>query len=120
MAMSKWSHRASFMLGAACIAVGIGGLGLARSAPALFGAVVLWTFGEMILIPGLADAVAALAPAERRGEYMGLYSLTFSVAIAVGPALGIQVYAHAGPGATWVGCFALGLLSVALLGRRRV
>jgi len=61
MAMSKWSHRASFMLGAACIALGIGGLGLAHSAPALFGVVVLWTFGEMILIPGMADAVAALA-----------------------------------------------------------
>ncbi len=117
LAMSKWPHRPMFMLGAACFAVGFGSLGLAHSAAALFGAVIVWTFGEMILVPGLADVVASFAPAERRGEYMGLYALTFTVAMAVGRPLGIEAYAYFGPMTMWSGCFGLGLLSVVLLAR---
>jgi len=117
LAMSKWPHRPVFMLGAACFAVGFGSLGLAHSAAALFGAVVVWTFGEMIMVPGLADVVASFAPADRRGEYMGLYALTFSVAMAVGRPLGLDAYAYFGPMAMWSGCFGLGLLSVLLLAR---
>jgi len=117
LAMSKWPHRASFMLGATCLAVGFGSLGLAHSAVALFGAVVVWTFGEMILLPALSDAVASLAPAERRGGYMGLLSFTYSVGLAFGPALGLQAYAHLGPRAMWGGCFGLGMLSVLLASR---
>ena len=117
LAMAKWPHRPVFMLGAACFAVGFGSLGLAHSAVALFGAVVVWTLGEMIMVPGLADVVASFAPEERRGEYMGLYALTFSVAMAVGRPLGIEAYSYFGPMAMWSGCFGLGLLSVLLLAR---
>lgn len=117
LAMSKWPHRATFMLGATCLAVGFGSLGLAHSAVALFGAVVVWTFGEMILLPALSDAVASLAPPERRGGYMGLLSFTYSVGLAFGPAIGLQAYAHLGPRAMWGGCFGLGMLSVLLAAR---
>lgn len=117
LAMSKWPHRATFMLGATCLAVGFGSLALAHSAIGLFGAVVVWTFGEMILLPALSDAVASLAPAERRGGYMGLLSFTYSVGLAVGPALGILAYDRLGPEATWGGCFGLGMLSVLLVAR---
>jgi MFS family permease len=119
LAMSKWPHRPTFMLGAACLAVGFGSLGLAHSAAALFGAVAVWTFGEMILLPALSDAVASLAPAERRGGYMGLLSFTYSVGLAAGPALGLQAYAYLGPRAMWGGCFGLGMLSVLLVARNR-
>jgi predicted MFS family arabinose efflux permease len=63
--------------------------------------------------------VATLAPADRRGEYMGLYALSFATALTLGPWLGVLVYARLGPAATWGGCAGLGLVSAALLGRFR-
>ena len=44
--------------------------------------VVVWTFGEIVLFPGLNAAVADLAPGARRGEYMGLYMTALNLAFA--------------------------------------
>ena len=72
----------------------------------------------MILLPAMSDAVATLAPPERRGEYMGLYSTTFAAGLALGPWLGVLAYAHLGP-ALWTGCFVVALLGGLLMGRFR-
>ena len=119
LGMAGWSHGRLLLLGSLCYAAGFGLTGLAGTRTLLLGTVVLWTFGEMILLPAMADAVAILAPADRRGEYMGLYSLSFAAALALGPWLGVLVYARLGPAYTWGGCALLGLLSAALLGRFR-
>jgi predicted MFS family arabinose efflux permease len=117
LGMSGWSQGRLLLLGSLCYALGFGLTGLANTRLLLLGTVVLWTFGEMILLPAMSDAVATLAPADRRGEYMGLYSLTFAAALALGPWLGVLAYARLGPAYTWGGCCALGLLSAGLLGR---
>lgn len=119
LAMGKWPHGRQLMLGSLFYAVGFGLTAFAFTRGALLGTVVLWTFGEMILLPAMSDAVATLAPPDRRGEYMGLYALSFAAALSLGPWLGVLVYARLGPAATWGGCFALGLLSAAMLGRFR-
>jgi predicted MFS family arabinose efflux permease len=115
LAMAHWRHGRAFALGALLIAAGFGGTGLARTHGAILALVAVWTFGEMILFPATADAVAALAPAHRRGEYMGLYSLTFALAIALGPWLGVRAYAQVGAGAVWTGCLLAGCASAAAL-----
>ncbi len=119
LAMARWPHRRQLLLGALCYAVGFGLTGLARTKGALLGTVVIWTFGEMILLPAMADAVATLASPERRGEYMGLYSTTFAAGLALGPWLGVLVYAHLGPRVVWAGCFFVAVLGGILLGRFR-
>jgi predicted MFS family arabinose efflux permease len=119
LGMARWPHRRLLLLGSLCYAAGFGLTGFAVSRSLLLGTVVLWTFGEMILLPAMSDAVATLAPADRRGEYMGLYSLSFAAALALGPWLGVLVYSRFGPAATWGGCAAFGLLSAVLLGRFR-
>ncbi|MCX6547669.1 MAG: MFS transporter, partial [Acidobacteria bacterium] len=77
---------------------------------------VVWTFGEMILFPAMSDAVATLAPPDRRGEYMGLLSLCFAAALALGPWLGVVAYAQVGPRWVWLAsfpiCIAMGLILV--------
>ncbi|HJV22831.1 MAG TPA: MFS transporter [Holophagaceae bacterium] len=120
MAMAKWPHGRALALGCLCYAVGFGLTGLASTKSALLGLAVIWTFGEMILLPTASDAVAGLAPVDRRGEYMGLYSLSFATALAFGPWLGVQGYALGGPGWVWAGCFVSAALSAAVLWRFRV
>ena len=118
-ATAHWSHRRALALGAALFAAGFGSYGLASSAWGVAAAVVVWSFGEMILLPASSAYVAEIAPARKRGEYMGLYTMSFSLAFAVGPLLGTAVYERHGPRAVWAGAFVLGLLSAALLARVR-
>lgn len=114
-AMARWPHGRTLALGALCYAVGFGLTAFAFTKSALLGTVVVWTFGEMILLPGSSDAVASLAPPQRRGEYMGLYALTFAVALTLGPWLGVRAYAWAGPRWVWAGCAACALASAGWL-----
>lgn len=116
-AMHPVSHRVSLALGALLIGVGFGLLAFATTLWAIAGTVVVWTFGEMILLPSLAAFVADSSPDERRGEYMGLYSMTFNAAFGLGPWLGTLVFARFGPGPLWMCCLALGALSALLFFR---
>lgn len=115
LAMAKWSHRWTMVTGCALVAAGFGATGFATGFWSAAATVVVWTFGEMVLFPGSAAFVAEAAPPQRRGQYMGLYTMAFSLAFAAGPALGTLVYGKAGPHALWGGAAALGALSAALM-----
>ena len=119
LAMAQWPHRKQFLLGSLCFATGFGLTAWATGPVTLILTTVVWTFGEMILLPAMSDAVASLAPPDRRGEYMGLLSLCFSAAVALGPWLGVLAYARTGPRAVWLSCFAIAGLSGLLLARFR-
>ena len=118
-ATAHWSHRRALALGTFLFAAGFGSYGLAASAWGVAACVVVWSFGEMIMLPASSAYVAEIAPASKRGEYMGLYTMSFSLAFAVGPWLGTSVYERHGPRVVWAGAFILGLLSAALLARVR-
>ncbi len=72
--------------------------------------VVIWTLGEMLVFPLVTSAVAARAPEESGGTYMGLLSLSFAAAFVVAPLAGTWVYEQLGPRVLWLGCGAVGLL----------
>lgn len=76
--------------------------------------VVVWTVGEMLAFPFSAGAVANRAEESNRGEYMGLYTLSFEGAWVFSPILGTWVYQTWGAKALWLGCGAVGV--VLLLG----
>lgn len=120
MAMARWPHGRQMALGALCYALGFGLTGWAHSKGMLIGTVALWTLGEMVLLPSASDAVASLAPPARRGEYMGLYALTFAMALAIGPALGMWVYTRIGPFWVWPACIGSAGLSAWMLSRFRL
>jgi MFS family permease len=119
-ATSAWSHRRQLALGALLTGLGFGGVGLAGGAGGVALMVVVWTFGEMILLPGSAAFAADAAPSERRGEYLGLYSMSFSGAFAVAPWLGARTMELISPRALWIGCALCGALSALLLSRVRI
>lgn len=51
-------------------------------------AMVVMTFGELIIIPPASTYVANIAPAEMRGRYMSIFGLTWAFGQGVGPVLG--------------------------------
>lgn len=118
-AMERWPHARSLALGAMLYGIGFGSYALVKSPSGVFAAVVVWTFGEMILMPASAAYAAEIAPAGRRGEYMGLYTMSFSIAFALGPWLGANLLEQRGPHAVWGAAFALGSLSAILMTRIR-
>ena len=121
-AMAHWTHRRTLMLGTFLYAVGFGSYALVGIAPfgktaGVFAAVVIWTFGEMILMPGSSAYAAEIAPPERRGEYMGLYTMSFNVAFAVGPWLGASILGKWGQTTVWGAAFVSGCISTLMMSR---
>lgn len=116
-AMAHWSHRSTLMLGAFLYAVGFGSYAFLTRPVGIYAAVAVWTFGEMILLPGSAAYAAEIAPAGRRGEYMGLYTMSFSIAFSLGPWIGANVLDRWGPHVLWAGVFASGCISATLMSR---
>jgi MFS family permease len=117
LATDHWPHRNALALGGALVAIGFGAFAFCRDAIGITASVIVWTFGEMILFPALSAQVADMAPADRRGEYMGLYTMAWSVAFVLGPWLGTATLASFGSGATWGGAFALASLSAVLMAK---
>ncbi|MGA8675904.1 MAG: MFS transporter [Candidatus Acidiferrales bacterium] len=121
-AMAHWSHRRTLTLGALLYAVGFGSYALVGIAPfgktaGVFAAVVIWTFGEMIMMPGSSAYAAEIAPPERRGEYMGLYTMSFNVGFSIGPLLGASLLGRWGPSAAWGAAFVSGCISALMMSR---
>jgi MFS family permease len=114
-ATAHWSHRRTLALGAFLSGAGFGALALAWDFWSVAATVVIWTFGEMFLFPALAAYVTDIAPASRRGEYMGLTQMAMSLAFALGPLAGTAMLEKFGGRALWVACFAFGLAGTAML-----
>ncbi len=122
--ISKWTRatrpRPTMAVGYLLIGLGFALNGLGGGVPLLLGAMAVFTLGEMISLPVNSAYLASLAPAELRGRYMGVMAFTWSLALTVGPALGLALY-EVRPALTWLFCLAAGCASAGLLavtGRR--
>jgi MFS family permease len=116
-ALGQWSHRRSLTVGACFGAVGFAGMALARGPIELALAVVLWTIGEMLYSPAIMAYVADVAPSERRGEYLSMYTTTFALAFVAAPYVGIGALERLGPGGLAAAMVALGGISALLFTR---
>jgi MFS family permease len=83
-----------------------------RSFWGFWAAMVVMTCGELIFSPTATNFVANLAPADKRGRYLGLYGLVWYVATAIGP-LGAGFLSDAiTPRAPWFAGAVLGCLAI--------
>ncbi|MCB0832368.1 MAG: MFS transporter [Bacteroidetes bacterium] len=119
ISMSHWKNGSAMALGALLIGAGYGAFAAAHGLPVVILAFVIWTFGEMILFPTSASYLADIAPADRRGVYMGFYNLTFSISFALGPWLGTLVYETWGGVILWIGTFFVGCLAALMMRRAK-
>ncbi len=114
--IGHWPHARALAMGALLTGAGFGALALSRGAWSVAATVVVWTFGEMILLPAATAHVADLAPPHCRGAYMGLQQMTFALALSLGSWIGTVTLARFGGAALWSAAFACGVLSAGLMG----
>ena len=81
---------------------------------ALWLAMTIFTFGEMISAPTTSALVARFAPERMRGRYMGTLGLSWNLAGILGPLAGFRLLAI-DPLLVWLLCGALGLGAAATI-----
>ncbi len=115
-AMANWSEKKLLSLGALLIGIGFGATAFVSGVIPLIITIIIWTFGEMILFPASSSFAAEISPPNRRGEYMGYFQMSFSLAFTLGPWLGTLVYDNFGGKEVWIAAFVVSMISaVALL-----
>lgn len=88
----KMPQQPMIALGYGLSGIGFALTGLAYGIPALAATVVVWTIGEMIYAPVSGAFVSGLAPERYRGRYMGLWVMSWSTGMLLGPTLGTLLY----------------------------
>jgi len=81
------------------------------SAPVIALVIFIFVIGEMLWVPTSQAVVAALAPADIRGAYMGVFGSTWSIGWALTPFLGLQVRSSYGDATMWMCVAVLGVLA---------
>jgi predicted MFS family arabinose efflux permease len=113
--LTRWtaSVPAALKLGVAMPLMGVPFLLLNVNGSALTIAlvIVLFVFGEMLWVPTSQAVVAALAPTDLRGAYMGAFGGTWSVGWALTPFLGLQVREAYGDAVMWTAVATVGVVA---------
>lgn len=98
------------MCGTALYMVGFSMYGFVATFPLFLAAMLLITFGEMIIIPVGNAIVANLSPRDMRGRYMAFFGLSWAVPSMIGPWAAGLVMDFLDPRWVW---YAAGLISAA-------
>ncbi|MDR3574569.1 MAG: MFS transporter [Anaerolineaceae bacterium] len=101
-------------LGSLFYAVGVGSVALGQGFWGFWVSMVILTIGELILVPTSTTYTANLAPAEMRGRYMSMYTLTWGIGTAIGPILGGYLNDNISPASIWYGGLLIGLIGTGL------
>ena len=80
-------------------------LGVSAALPVVALVIAVFVIGEMLWVPTSQSIIAALAPADLRGAYMGAFGSTAAIGFALAPFFGLQVGDRYGDTAMW-GMFA--------------
>ena len=103
-------RRLLIVAGSLVMAVSIAGYTLAGTLGALVVLRLLTGIGEALVFVGTGTVVADLAPAERRGEALSLYTIGFWSALAIGPVLGEALLGGDRFEAVWIAAASAALL----------
>jgi MFS family permease len=72
-----------------------------HSLPMLVAVILIFVVGEMLWIPTSQVVVAAMAPPQLRGAYLGTAASMWSIAFALGPLIALQLLGRSGDMAMW-------------------
>jgi MFS family permease len=88
LALKRLAKFRALILGSLVYALGYLSLGWITQFGWALGAMAIITTGEIIHAPITLSVIGELAPQDQRGRYMGLFGLSQTVGIAIGPLLG--------------------------------
>lgn len=105
------AHDGARVLALSSVLIGLGyGMNFFQgSIPAYAVGSVLYTVGEVLGFPVASAIVADLAPAELRGRYQGVFSMSWGLAFTLSPLVGGEVLHNLGGKALWIGCLVVAL-----------
>jgi len=113
--LSDRHGRSIAMIGGGLVfATSVAAYGLVDSVGALSALRLLTGVGEAFFFVGALTAMSDLAPAERRGEAISLFSLSLYAGLAVGPLIGEALVGAAGFTTVWLVAAGSALLAVLL------
>lgn len=111
-ALKRFNPVAMILAGDCLLAVGFGLTALATRPWMLVGTIVLWTCGEIVQAPFKQALVTDLAPVALRARYLGVFTVSFSLAMLIGAPLGGEVLVRFGAAWLWPGCFLVTALAI--------
>ena len=114
--LSRFHRLKMILVGELLLGLGFGLTAFAVSRWMVMSTIVLWTLGEIVQAPFKQAIVADLAPASLRARYMGVFTVSHSLALAIGPPLGGLILAEYGPTSLWLGCTVVILMAMLLYG----
>ena len=101
--------------GVLAMAVSFGGVAVVTSGWQLYGVIVIFALGTVLVLPNLQTVIATMANPQARGAYMGVSALSIAFGGGLGQILGGSMIAFATqmnlPSAPWVVSAFVGLLS---------
>ncbi len=106
-------------LGALATAIGTFGFGMTVDHAALVGAMIVFSIGEVMIIPAEFLLVDGIAPGAQRGAYHGAMGFA-ALGSAIGPALGGELLVSFGGAVAFATLAGIALLAVVAFGRGRV
>jgi len=104
-------RRPLIVVGSLVMAVAIAGYTAAATLPVLVALRLLTGVGEALVFVGTGTVVADLAPAERRGEALSIYTIGFWSGLAIGPLVGEAILGDDRFDAVWLVAAACALLA---------
>lgn len=110
----RFPARRVMAAGYVLIGAGFGSVAWVETAGGFALACGLFTLGEMIAMPVSTAYVADLTPEHLRGRYMGVYGLTWALALTAGPAAGAFLFAW-NPALLWGTSLGMGCLAAAII-----
>jgi MFS family permease len=115
--VTRFTHKRAplpmLTLGMLVYALGVGSVALMSSFWGFWLSMVIFSMGELIVVPTGTAYVANRAPTHLRGRYMTIYWMTWGLARAVAPVAGGFLNDRISPHAVWYGGLLIGLASTA-------
>lgn len=99
-------------LGTALYLFGFGAFGFVTTFPLFTAAMIVITFGEMLIIPVSQSLAARFAPEAMRGRYMAFFSLSWAIPNTIGPFAAGLIMDRYNPDWVWYACAILSTLAV--------
>ena len=116
LTITNWSRKLQPLLamaiGGAFYTLAVGSVALGTGFWWFWASMVVMTIGELILVPTSSTYVANMAPANKRGRYMSIYGLSWSISTGIGSLIGGTLNDVIGPQAIWYGGAIIGFFGV--------
>lgn len=110
----KYRARTVIIIGYLLIGIGMAMAAWSSTIPMFFLVMTIFTLGEIISMPMVPTYLARVAPEDKRGRYMGVFGLTWAMALLLGPKFGLAVY-EVNPQMWWYLCGAFGVVAAVLM-----